>query len=488
VQMSVHVEPVIAGSRGFALALLAPLTERIGTRPRIAADAAHLRPFCTGPSGLVVVEFLGPDTLSALQSLLAELKSLRVVAAVPEKLAAVDASLRALGVEVARWDGTAAPVVGAVDRQLALAAAAAPPARPPAIAVPPSSNAAAPGPKPVPPLAAAAATRASVARAPVPAAQPAAIARGSDDVRPPPPRGQGSREWPLPPRGAEPAPAPAWPASVLAPMEAANALREALSGATPDPGSPLAFVAGVVANLSDLERGVLSGAPQPIDPEPIREAALMQVRVASALATAPSAGAPVDAAAVSALLADIDALLSRVSALAEGAPERTQLQLDVVRNALVCEAIDFSEAVQRASAAGVPPESAATRAARPSATRILSVDEEPDRARHRGIAVWIALGVALSLAGSYHGWRWYARGQVRAALTSGLPAGLTQIPSPPGGPRVLVRASTSQAPDPSELAQLRTMEEARGNVVRESDGMIFIEPAPRAAPQRPDGP
>ncbi|HET7824695.1 MAG TPA: hypothetical protein VFK90_05160, partial [Anaeromyxobacter sp.] len=107
------VEPVIAGSRGFALALLAPLTERIGTRPRVAADAAHALPLLAGPGGLLVVEFVGTDTRRAIEDIVDEATGVRVVAAVPERHAAADVLLRALGVEVARWDGTSAAILGA---------------------------------------------------------------------------------------------------------------------------------------------------------------------------------------------------------------------------------------------------------------------------------------------------------------------------------------------------------------------------------------
>jgi hypothetical protein len=64
-------ETAIAGSKGFALALFAPLTERVGTRPRVAADpgqAAALLP----QSGLVIVELQSPAWLSAVQRLAAE--------------------------------------------------------------------------------------------------------------------------------------------------------------------------------------------------------------------------------------------------------------------------------------------------------------------------------------------------------------------------------------------------------------------------------
>jgi hypothetical protein len=488
--LSTTIDSVIAGSRGFALTLLAPLTERIGTRPRIAAGAAQARPLCTGPRGLVVVEFLGADTLREIEALLREAKGFRVVAAVPEKLAAAGAPLRALGVEVARWDGTAADVVGAVGRQLALASAPLTPS--PRVA-----------PKTPPPPTARQAPSAPPAATPVAFARPAVLTPPRPMAVPPegpyltpshrmtavpaPPASAAARQgltstavpWLAQPPKLS-APPPAWPASILGTAEAEEALRVAVaSGAAPE-GS--VAIADVLASLSDVERAVLSGEPQPVDAEPIRRAAVMRVRVASALATAPQAGEEVDAAALSALIGEIDGLLTQVSGLAESAPEDLQPSLEAVRNALVREAIDFSEAAQRNSPAAAPAEATAPRpAGKARKTRLLSVDEAATRPGQRGLAVWIALGVAAALALGYHGWQRYERSRLRAALSAGLPAGMTQIPGPPGGPRVLVRASSAEAPDPGELARFKAVEEANGNRVREVDGMIFVEPATREA-------
>jgi hypothetical protein len=440
----------------------------------------------------VVVEFVGADTLREIEALVREAKGIRVVAAVPEKLAAAGASLRALGVEVARWDGTATDVVGAVGRQLALASAPLSPS--PRVA-----------PKTPPPPTARQAPSAPPAATPVAFARPAVLTPPRPMVAPPegPYLTPSHRMTAVPaapasasaaarqglastavPWFAQPpkvsAPPPAWPASILGIAEAEEALRVAVaSGAAPE-GS--LAIADVLASLSDVERAVLAGEPQPIDAEPIRRAAVMRARVASALATAPQPGEEVDAAVVSALIGEIDGLLTQVSEVAESAPEDLQASLETVRNALVREAIDFSEAAQRASPAAAPAEAAAPRpAAKARKTRLLSVDEAAARPGRRGLAMWIALGAAVALALGYHGWRRHERSQVRAALSAGLPAGMTQIPGPPGGPRVLVRASSREAPDPAELARFKAVEEANGNRVREVDGMIFVEPAPRDA-------
>lgn len=249
-----QIDVVLAGTRGFANALLGPIAARFGTQPKVASDPLHALVECRVP-GLVIVEFLGEDTLSAIKDLVLEGDGLMVVAAVPAAHAAADVPLRALGVDAVRWDGTPELVLRAVDRQLALA--------------PPATQQAAP----------------AVARAP---ARDEGMGALFDDLDP----------------------------DLLAAVE----------------------------SLGDHDFEFA----QPIDTEPVRRAAVMRVRVAVALSSAPGAGGAVDAGALSTFLADIDALLSDVNALAAGAPADVQASLEAMRNALVKEAIDFSEAVQQA--------------------------------------------------------------------------------------------------------------------------------------------
>jgi hypothetical protein len=472
------IEAVVAGSRGFAVALLAPLTERIGTRPRIAADPAQALAHCSGPDGLVVVEFLGPDTLRAIEDLAHKGKGVRILVALADAHAAAEGPLRALGVDLARWSGTPAEVLAAVSRLLdpakaAQAAGAPPPKGPPSSPFLPAGMATAQVP-PRPPAGRA------VPPPPAPAAREPASAP-APSVRQPAGGGQAAAA----PRS------PPWPAEVPGELEAADALRRALAGEPSALGAPLPGLDEVVAGLSEIERAVLAGAPQPVDPEPIERAAVMRVRVAAALATVPSSGSEVDAGTVSAFLAEIDALLSAVNALAAGAPPDVLPSLEAVRNALVREAIDFSEAAQRASQAGAPAELPAARRApaRRSQARLLSIETVPAKApERRGAAKWIALVVVVAIAASYHGWNWYQRRAARAALGAGLPAGMIEIPAPPGAPRVIAPGRTDAVPDPAEIARFKAAEEAKGNVVRESDGMLFIAPAPRQKSPAPTAP
>ncbi|HET7826880.1 MAG TPA: hypothetical protein VFK90_16210, partial [Anaeromyxobacter sp.] len=284
------------------------------------------------------------------------------------------------------------------------------------------------------------------------------------------------RAAPLPP-----APPPAWPAGVPGRAEAAAALGEALAG---DAGSAGSIAARVAEGLSDLERSVLAGELQPFDDAPISDAAAMRVRVAAALATAPRPGDPIDAAAVTALLADFDALLSRVNAVAEDAPDGARAFIEPIRDDLVRLAIRFSQRASPAEPDPAPTAPTAAAPAPPARARLLSIGQKTHHPRR--LAPWIALGAVVFLGGAYHAWTAHEKAAARAVDTSGLPAGLTEIPGPPGGPRVLVRASTTVAPDPAELSRFRAAEESKGNRVRESDGVIFVEPAPPAALPQPE--
>jgi hypothetical protein len=294
----------------------------------------------------------------------------------------------------------------------------------------------------------------------------------------------------------------AWPANVPGMVEAADALGRGLQGSFVPGPIPFAAVAEVVEELSPIEQAVLSGEPQPVDADLIRRAAVMRVRVAAALATAPQAPTPgaVDPGAVSALLAELDALLADVSALVSAAPAELQPSLEQVRNALVKEAIDFSEAAHRAAGAEVPPQaqpgvtSAAERKA--AQTRIVSVASKAARnieaaeARRRNRVV-VALVVSCLLAGAFHGWRYLEardarRGTDRQARP-GVPADAVASSGPGANAPILVQTKNGR---PFTAEDLKRMEEAaarRGSTVRAAGpSSVFIVPsAPRAPSPEP---
>jgi hypothetical protein len=452
-------EAVIAGSKGFALALLAPLTERVGTRPRIAADPAQALEL-TGGNGLVVVEFQGDRSLDAIRRLLEGASGLAVIAAVPDGNAGATEALRLLGVDAAPWNGRPDAVLNAVSRRLGTtrpqAAFEAPPA-PPAASAP---------------------------AAPAPASAVGALFDDMDLKDEPPvaaPAGAGLAA-PL----AQPAAARGdWPATVPSAGEAADALASGIAGVFAPAGSPLAIVAEVMAGMSPLERAVLLGEPQPIDAEPVRRAAIMRVRVAVALASAPPPGAPVDVAAVSALLGEIDALLTQVNALAASAPPELQPIVEQVRNEVVKEAIDFSEVAHRVgseAAAGEHAAAGATAAARRATrARIVSVASDAERAiereeTHHRRLLYVVFALACLGAGSFHGYRYYrvhAGAGAERPTRAGVPADATIVPAAPGAP-IVIRSKGGRAFTAEELKRIEDEEGLRGNAVSVAGPSLLI--------------
>lgn len=483
------IDAILAGSKGFALALLAPLAERIGSRPRVATDPAQALAFCSGPTSLVVVEFQGEDSLRAIQHLVLQGNGIRIVAAVSSAHVAAEGPLRALGVEFARWDGNPEAVLGAVARRLAAPAPGPPTPIAPQRVAPPASIA--------PPVLTP--SKPAVAR---PAAKPAAAPPPSaaalfDDLAPAP----DADGFDVDVDEAILAPALAagpWPTAVPGPVEAADALGRGLAGKLDPPGTPFGSVKDVLGSLSEIERAVLSGVPQPVDTEAIRRAAVMRVRVACALATAPAAAGAVDTGAVSALLAEIDALLADVNTLAQGAPPDLQSSLEAVRNALVREAIDFSEAAQRAAPvelAGTSP-SARAPSARAAQARMISVSStaekqvaEAETGRQRRL--FVVLGVAAVAAVAFHGYRYWlrTRGWNEPATRAGAPARALVVSGPRAADPVLVHSGDGKPFSRAELNRLVEEERLRGNAAQElGPGVVLITPAPQPASQPPATP
>ncbi len=206
------IDAVLAGTKGFAVALLAPVTTRVGMRPRVAADPGQVLGLCGAAGGLVVVEFMGEGSLAAIQALVRDARRLRVVAGVPAAHAGADETLRALGVEVARWDGKVEGMLGAIERALG-ATGSAPLAGP-------SHGARCPRgplrPRRLPPV-----------PAPARQASPPAVARPPRPRRPGPPRVR-VRPW---------RPAPAAPPAPVAPRPPPRP-PQAAAGPAPRPAQP----------------------------------------------------------------------------------------------------------------------------------------------------------------------------------------------------------------------------------------------------------
>jgi hypothetical protein len=258
---------------------------------------------------------------------------------------------------------------------------------------------------------------------------------------------------------------------------------------TPPPYPALGAVATQVAGaLSAIEEKALARAPLEVDGTPIRRAAAMRVRVGFAFASAPPRGSSSDPDAVATLLGEIDELLSEVNGLAASSSLELAPALGACRNALVKEAIDFSEVAQRYVAAE-PAVLAARAPARPRSTtgaRAVSSVRAPKAAvdegtrRPRGALIFLVL-LVLAAAG-YHGWNLFVGRPAVAGppVFAGMPANSVGIESADGSIRTL-QARPGEKLDPEAVKRFIEMEQAKGRVVVEgAPGYYVSTPAPPA--------
>jgi hypothetical protein len=268
-----------------------------------------------------------------------------------------------------------------------------------------------------------------------------------------------------------------WPAGISTAAEAEDGLQRALHGAA-DGARPLHDLAmRTLESLSDLERAVLSGEPQPIDTAPIRKAAVMRLRVAEALASVPPPGSSVDSTAVSAVLSEIDGLLAEVS-LVSGAPQELPPALEEIRNALVREAIDFSEAASRVAAQPAEPSAAPVTRPAVRGARVLSVTSVPvedSRWSAKTIALVVLLVLVALGVGAYHVRRMMPRPVTALKTLAGAPAGTVGTTN--RGIQILTRLP-GKTIDPAELERFKAAQEAKGNTVQEiAPGTWHVQPA-----------
>jgi hypothetical protein len=201
----------------------------------------------------------------------------------------------------------------------------------------------------------------------------------------------------------------------------------------------------------------------------------MRLRVASARALAPAGGAEVDGAAVQGILADIDATLAAVNGLAAGAPPDLLAGVEAVRNALVREAIDFSDLSQRIASAGAVAATAARVAPnRASQTRMLAVDTGSGRVR-RPTALIVVLVLAVLGGGGFH-----LQGRLRrpappqAPTLPGAPDGLMLTAQ--GGRKVLVTLPGKKVDFAAMEAFCRRQADAGVEVRELAPGSWILEP------------
>jgi hypothetical protein len=182
-------------------------------------------------------------------------------------------------------------------------------------------------------------------------------------------------------------------------------------------------------------------------------------------------------------VAELDVVLAEVNRLATTVPADLQPPFALIRNALVKEAVDFSEvAHQVASPASDQPEAAPARpSARAATTKVLSVhagprEELPEDSRRRAGPVVLLVSILL-LAAAIHGYQFLARPAVLPPKTfDGAPANTMAIEN---GTTSILKALPGTRVDPAELARFVAQEERKGRAVREiGSGRWIIEPAP----------
>ncbi len=473
--MAGPTDVVIAGTRPFALALFAPVTERAGTRPRIAPEPSMVLTLCADSSGVLVVEY-DPRWLPALTLLRQRQPGLRVVAALPRGQEAAALSLGPLQIDAVPWDGLALSVLPAIERAIggsSAGATASPVAVQTLITQPPA-------PAPKPPPRSSPPPEVAAPASPRPEATPALdlFHDLGGTVAAPIPATLDAIPAMVPPVRAGVA---AWPATGPSAAEAELLLRGAMAGAV-ELTSLRAVIEQTVAGLSPLEREVFTGGTLAVDAGLIRHAAVLRLRVAAALASRPAPGTAIDGAAVAELLSEIDGLLGAVKGLLEGAPPEVKVSLEAIRNAMVKEAVDFSEACHEVGTAELPLAPAPARpTGRAAGARVLSLHagthagERPEERRRRVVPV-IILVVVLALGAAYHAWNHYnAPPKQPPATYEGAPAGTMAVQS---GKIYFLKALPGHAVSAAELEAYRQREARRGNQVREvGPGTWIIEPA-----------
>ncbi len=467
---------VLAGSARFANALLSPLATGIGVWPSVAADPRRTLELCQAGPGLLVLEYRGPEWLQVARDLRHRSGGgLGIVVALAPEDAGTEPRLAGAADAVVRWDGRPESVLEAVERLEA---------RP-----------AGPASRPAPPAAAPAAPAPGRAR-PAPPPAPRAASAASRDAL------SFDIDEHVPAETTAPAAAGGlllsfersglWPGNVISAADAEGLLAGLAAGLSPGADALRASGERVYASLTALEKDALRGAAIPVDAGLVARAAALRWRVSEAIASAPPPDGPVDGPAVRALLAEVDAVLSALKQAGENAPAQVQPELERVRNALVREAIDLTEAVQRFVRAPAPAAvPAPARAAARAATRVLTVSAPSARDRaeaRRPRALYVVLGIAVLAALAFHGYRFLVRSRAAPAGLErfpGAPANVAALPGVASGPRPLV-TTDGKPPSAQALETFRDEQALRGNEVREvAPGAYLVVPAGRGA--RPAG-
>jgi hypothetical protein len=241
----------------------------------------------------------------------------------------------------------------------------------------------------------------------------------------------------------------------------------------------------VLESLSVAEKAALQDQQLPFDADLVRRAAGLRWQVAAAVASAPQAG-PVDEGAVKAILSGIDEVLAELKVASDGASPEVLRVVETVRHALVKEAIDLTELVQRLVPAGAGTEEAGPAAATPQRPRTplerIRFDSPQAAGPRKGGGIWVALVLAVAAAGAYHGYRYVTRKPPAEITFPGAPSGTVAIQR---GARRIVTIPVGKQVDRGEVEKYLAKERDRGNEVTEvAPGTWVIEPA-RAGKEQP---
>jgi len=464
--MSTPRVTVLAGSKAFTNALAGPVAERVGERPRVAADPGQAFALCRSGSAVLVLEY-EPAWAGVLKDLARSATGLRVIAALPPAAMEAEPALRALGVRTVRWEGDAAPLLDAI--------------RPAGPALTPAPRPAGPALTPAPRPAVTPAPR-SGGPALTPAPRPAgpALTPAPRPAHTPPPGGQGTffsdlgaDRGPDAPAVPEPAAAALWPSTAPGEEESEQLLLSALAGLA---AAGDAALGATIEALTPLETEALQSLASVADPAPLRRLAALRYRVAFALSTAPAPGSPVDAGGGNLLLTEIDEALPALKDVAERLPARAS-EIDAIRNALVKEAVDLSEMLHRIQpGAPIAPVPAAAPDPRRTTGRMrVDVTQAPPPAARKRTGMWVTFAVVVALGAAFHTRQyWLRRAGGEQAGFPGAPAGL--VGAQPSGETLSVLLPGEKAPSKAELERFRNEQAAKGNEVAElpSGGLLVL--------------
>jgi len=275
-----------------------------------------------------------------------------------------------------------------------------------------------------------------------------------------------------------------WPGTVPNATQAEAVLSGALVGLWPE-DALRPVTEKVLSDLTPAEKAALKNQPAPLDAAAMRRAAGVRWQVAAALSTVPAPNTPVDQEALRAILAGTDQVLADLKAMSEDANPEALRTIESIRHAVVREAIDLTEAVQRIVPAEVAAEITSSRpVGRGAETRVLFTASGADKyERKKPWGVIVTFVLALGSGAAYHAYRYVNRPRPTPPAVTGAPAGSVAQTTSQGK---IMFAHAGKHLDPREVESFKNAEGAKGNEVQEVlPGVFVVTPAGKSAPGTP---